>query len=555
MFADRRALPGPHTRAMTDRRSVKATSPPRLAGEGVRETLEHVAIAFVLAFVFRAFVVEAFVIPTGSMAPSLCGAHTMYTCSDCGYSFAFGQQRPGVEPVCPNCGHHLVYPQTQVLDPGDRILVLKWPFDVGRWWGPRRWDVTVFKNPADGRENYIKRLVGLPGEVLEIIDGDLYVASAEALQKDLLDALLAGYSWAQLTSGQREVLGSALRLTRKTPAAQAALWHLVFNQDYLPARRFSLPEGIATTPAWWPAEPDNGWQDYLSRVIRFEGPQSEEFCELVFSGPGIFDFYGYNGRSLRDEGVAVSDNRLHLVLEPHQSSGQFRLQLCKREALIQATLDGEGQAFLDRRGREGGPASELARGTIRRWRAGRLVEVDFSVVDGCAVLRVEGELVFGQRVPITPVSADQIRRQVTSYREPAPDVRLAAARARLSVYHLVLQRDVYYRSQRRNDTLSPRSGHGVMGNPIYLRPAAGPDQPGDFFMLGDNSPQSKDSRLWVREEVGPHLSMLRDNYQVGTVPGDQLIGRAFFVYWPAGIRPLGRLIPIIPNVGRMRFIH
>ena len=46
----------------------------RRAAEGsVRETIESIIIAFVLAFVFRAFVVEAFVIPTGSMAPTLLG--------------------------------------------------------------------------------------------------------------------------------------------------------------------------------------------------------------------------------------------------------------------------------------------------------------------------------------------------------------------------------------------------------------------------------------------------------------------------------------------------
>ena len=41
----------------------------------VKEVVESIAIAFVLAFVFRAFVVEAFVIPTGSMAPTLLGKH------------------------------------------------------------------------------------------------------------------------------------------------------------------------------------------------------------------------------------------------------------------------------------------------------------------------------------------------------------------------------------------------------------------------------------------------------------------------------------------------
>ena len=54
---------------------------------GYRDTIESILIAFILAFIFRAFVVEAFVIPTGSMAPTLLGAHARFTCDDCGYQF------------------------------------------------------------------------------------------------------------------------------------------------------------------------------------------------------------------------------------------------------------------------------------------------------------------------------------------------------------------------------------------------------------------------------------------------------------------------------------
>jgi hypothetical protein len=53
----------------------------------VKETIESILIAFVLAFMFRAFVVEAFVIPTGSMAPTLLGAHMRFQCDNCGYPF------------------------------------------------------------------------------------------------------------------------------------------------------------------------------------------------------------------------------------------------------------------------------------------------------------------------------------------------------------------------------------------------------------------------------------------------------------------------------------
>src|SRR6476620_4772498 len=66
-------------------------------GGGVKDTVESIIVAFILAFIFRAFVVEAFVIPTGSMAPTLLGAHMRFRCEDCGYEFTVNYQsaRPG----------------------------------------------------------------------------------------------------------------------------------------------------------------------------------------------------------------------------------------------------------------------------------------------------------------------------------------------------------------------------------------------------------------------------------------------------------------------------
>ena len=75
-----RSFPPPPTAASAEEPHVSA-------GKGVKETIESILIAFILAFVFRAFVVEAFVIPTGSMASTLLGAHLRLTCKDCGYTF------------------------------------------------------------------------------------------------------------------------------------------------------------------------------------------------------------------------------------------------------------------------------------------------------------------------------------------------------------------------------------------------------------------------------------------------------------------------------------
>src|SRR5438876_7173596 len=72
----------------------------------LRETIESVVIAFVLAFLFRTFEAEAFVIPTGSMAPTLMGQHKDISCNECGVTFRVGATEDhGVltQCICPNC--------------------------------------------------------------------------------------------------------------------------------------------------------------------------------------------------------------------------------------------------------------------------------------------------------------------------------------------------------------------------------------------------------------------------------------------------------------------
>src|SRR5947207_891940 len=147
----------------------------------IKETIESILIAFILAFIFRAFVVEAFVIPTGSMAPTLMGAHMRFRCEDCGYEWTVNYSAPGdgddmfipkrandyihdrdnrpIDKVyslrCPNCGYHVPRDNlndrdNQATNPpvcyGDRILVLKYLYLFQQ---PQRWDVVVFKAPAD----------------------------------------------------------------------------------------------------------------------------------------------------------------------------------------------------------------------------------------------------------------------------------------------------------------------------------------------------------------------------------------------------------------------
>ncbi len=161
-----------------------------------REVCESIAIAFILAFLFRTFIGEAFVIPTGSMAPTLMGRHRDLICPECGFNFqvgtsnevdASGAVNPGVSlssAICPNCRYtmDLSTPEARKENPsygGDRILVSKFAY----WfYEPQRWDVSVFFFPGKARENYIKRMVGLPNETVKISQGDIFTKPKDATE-------------------------------------------------------------------------------------------------------------------------------------------------------------------------------------------------------------------------------------------------------------------------------------------------------------------------------------------------------------------------------------
>ncbi len=69
---------------------VEAHPQPR---EGHRDTVEAIVVAFILALVVRGFEAQAFVIPTGSMAPTLMGRHKEVACPQCGFVYAVNASR------------------------------------------------------------------------------------------------------------------------------------------------------------------------------------------------------------------------------------------------------------------------------------------------------------------------------------------------------------------------------------------------------------------------------------------------------------------------------
>ena len=496
--------------------------------ESLLETLESIIVAFVLAFLFRAFIVEAFVIPTGSMAATLNGGHLEFTCSDCGYPFAVGYEgrlANPLEPVCPNCGLLQHFSQRVPVYSGDRILVLKFLYHFEE---PKRWDVIVFRNPNDAAENFIKRLVALPGETIELVRGDVTING---------------------------------RIAYKADEAQDALWMIVHDTRCRPTRRDWQPRWI----------PDPAWKVRDAGFV-FEGPTPTDataWLTYIHRDPAgrpanILDFYAYNAATndrqppgnvctdlgLRTE-VAARAPTSRVLIDLRAYRDRFRFELTPR--------------------RSGRPTRILMNGVVVAQSAdgvlpvGRAVEVFAANVDHKLVLLVDGkritEVLSSARTPEgdpmyepTPLS-DLERRQFENPPVPSasfpsaalgagragadPDLMAAAVRigadgGPVTLGHLRLDRDVYYVNEfmRLPSGEGWAPGHGTEGNPFRL-------QADEFFVCGDNSPRSNDSRLW--------------NLSRPVVPQNNLAGKAFFVYWPgAGWR---HGIPVAPDPTGWRFVH
>ncbi len=200
---------------MSKTASPKKTQPTRSAAppaedsasafRWIREGIETLAIALILAFLFKTYVAEAYVIPTGSMGPTLMGRHKDIDCPECGFRYQVGASEeadegnggktterrlaarrgeptpPPPEVVggtCPQCrytaylGKDNDEKKVYLSYEGDRILVFKYLFD---FWEPTRWDATVFRWPGGPQTNFIKRLVGLENETVRIQNGDIFI--------------------------------------------------------------------------------------------------------------------------------------------------------------------------------------------------------------------------------------------------------------------------------------------------------------------------------------------------------------------------------------------
>jgi signal peptidase I len=560
-------------RGQEEERSGEAPEkkPPRRPFDSFRENVEAIVVAVVLALIIRHFSVEAFEIPTGSMASTLFGIHTWVRCPDCDTDFNMSIQtdqetgqvtvshkkalvywgacpqcklphhrtvhddqepraglavRPGDAFVCPfdqarwtgketDFGEEDVFPETVIgtitcpicwfdfleVVPNDwwhrtgghKILVNKFAYKVGR---PERWDVIVFQ--FDRETNYIKRLIGKPGEKLEIKAGDVFI-------NDLIER------------------------KSKRPEIQEVLWTKIADLD--------IPErGFQKTPAWKEVFPSGSgvpagsfsWNAPERKWSVNTGAPGGKTAALRYQRP-IENYYSYNVIYRKSHGLyrmdQVGDKKVAFEVKfPRGGKGwigaelqkgqfcfQFRLPVGKPDTASPATLRrlspipdspvGVGGGYLaDREALpppdgKGWPSAPVA---LRPEKD--VTRVEFENVDDRVAARIDGEEVLS-------LEYDSQGELVNGPSDNGLFL-LAGGGVECNLGSIRVYRDIYYTGN------EMRMAFAANGKAVTLKSVESGGDENEYFPCGDNSPASFDGRYW------------------GPVPERNMMGQAFLVFWP-----------------------
>jgi signal peptidase I len=534
----------------------------------VRALIDAGICLYIAVILFRTFEIEGYIISTGSMAPHLLGFHKRVVCPACGYRFTHGipvdetgtaadttddlaHEDPG-QVRCPNCGEDRIDIRSTPPNHGDQLLVQK---NVFEFRPPRRWEVVVLKSPSRPTP-FVKRVVGLPNETVQIKDGDIYV-DGEICRKDLAQQRAArilvndndclpdhppegqscwsiedsksgwsakgsGFVFAP-TSGQSKSAAkdntswiAFRRLVRHGGRHQTAVQlsdskpivHTLggaFSQvRYDQAARKLESMGAV----------DRTIRDRLLAMNSEAATRAaiEELFEQSHVAP-ITDDYGYNRANAGLVPLAVRDTFLECEVSLGAGSGVVTFEVSDGRLTFEVVLDrGKNEARLELVGQR----KSLRSAALAADELAKPFQCEVSTFDRQVIAAVNGVLLF----PAWECPTDRAEPSRTP-------VRIGAKGGAVEVSRLRVYRDIYYtRGQGRN---------GV-DQPIQL----GADE---FFVLGDNSPVSNDGRSWPQ----------------GAIKRSQLIGKPFAVHLPSrpGRISLGGFTRYIrvPDFSRIRYIR
>ena len=122
------------------------------------ENIKTLFYALIIALIIRSLFIQPFYIPSSSMEPNLLVGDRLFVTK---YSYGYSKHSFPFSPPIFN----------------GRIISNT----------PNRGDVVVFKTPADNRTDYIKRLIGLPGDTIRFLDSNLYINNSEVLKSKILN--------------------------------------------------------------------------------------------------------------------------------------------------------------------------------------------------------------------------------------------------------------------------------------------------------------------------------------------------------------------------------
>ncbi|MBU6413784.1 MAG: hypothetical protein KGS45_09935 [Planctomycetes bacterium] len=555
----------------------------------MKETILSLTISFVFAFVFRGFVVEAFMIPTGSMAPTLMGAHMRFHNPETGYNWSVGPWNLQRDNQTPFAQQGTTKQPVRVNDPmsreeigggtgltnvrpsaGDRIFVLKY---LDKVFEPSRFDVVVFKNPLRPDQNFIKRLLGLPGEDVALVEGDVFARPATA-------GVPNEQSWT----------GSAWNIQRKPEIVQRAVWQLLFDSAYtpIPSTTTTINRGSFQTP--WLGS-GSGWDMSRKSVYRYSStdttrlawdharlpivdvypynqiPQfvsNDLYASLFGPKPNLDNFFRRG--SLYALVYPVSDIKIAANIKPDTAGLKTAAVIEARGHQFRARIEGSTATIEMRKGTDGAWTSmATANATLE---VGVATPVEFWHADQSLSLYVDGKRIAYATYDWKPderlqnvIGIDSVkagvwqRDRLTALNQASAMTRSQAwfefSGSALEMYHVVLARDIHYQaaiySPQNQETgdVHTRAGQPALATNPFSTLTLGS---GEFFCCGDNSPASSDGRLW--DVPNPWVANeFKD--QPGVVDQRLMIGKAVLVYLP-GIGRRGD-IPML-DFGRMRWI-
>ncbi|GJQ58650.1 MAG: S26 family signal peptidase [Candidatus Scalindua sp. AMX11] len=472
----------------------------------VRENFESILIAIVLAFVLRIFIVEAFKIPTGSMAPTLLGLHKVVKCPNCSWKFDCDHNSSYVK--CSNCSYSIRM-SDYGKSGGNRILVNKFIYDFSK---PKRWDVTVFIYPYNDvtcrscgffsqqstickkcsnsslkkenfidakfntfksylgleqyhrlnckscgveekvvceqcnstdthvvRKNYIKRMIALPGEKLQIVNGDIYING---------------------------------KIQRKPESVQEKLWVPVFDSNYQAKQEIVRIWDIEES--FW--KRDNG-------ELHLTTPHDEDHSSYATFSRKITDSNAYNGRT---SNVIDGDIMVKFDCVTLRDGGGISIILESGDSVYETFIRSKSEkqkSFLK------GTDMDLIESTTVFVEPNRKYRIEFSNVDKVLTFKLDGSVVFSHTFDIDVSTVD--RHTFSS------KLKIGGMNTESIFKNISLFRDIYYAD----------SGQWGTEEPVTLGEK-------EYFVLGDNSRNSNDSRFWK------------------FVPEDSMVGKAFIVFWP-----------------------